>query len=170
MATGDITQREGASAALTITLASLAESATRVAGRESTAVASAEPAVDYLVGGKITTGTSPTSGEQIDVWVYGAVNDTPTYPDTITGSDAGVTLSSANIRNSALRLAATVIVDSTNDETYWVAPFSVASLFGGILPTHWGLFVTQSTDANLNATAGNHAFSATPIYSNVAQS
>ena len=62
------TQKIGynADAALTFTLASLASSASLVAGRESTAVDNGTTlAVDYLVSGKITTGTSPTANKTI---------------------------------------------------------------------------------------------------------
>ena len=76
------------SAALTITPASLATSATLVAGRESTAVVNTTNLyVDYLLAGKIMTGTTPTVSKQIQVWVYGQTEDTPLYPGTITGSD-----------------------------------------------------------------------------------
>jgi hypothetical protein len=169
MAAGDIKLAYGSSAALTITLASLAESATHVTGRESTAVANSSNYQDELVGGKITTGTSPTAGEEIRVWVYAAVEDTPIYPDELDGTDSGETISSENIRNACLRLAEVISVDSTSDETYWFGPISVASLFGGVMPTHWGVFVTHSTDVNLNSTGSNHAIYHTPVYSTVAQ-
>ena len=164
MAAGDLTLRHGASAAFTITLASLATSSTRVAGRESTAIAHAEPMVDALVGGKITTGTSPTAGKTIDIWVYAGVNDTPLYPDVLDGTDSDETITSERVRNSAMALAHSIIVDSTSDRTYWIKPFSVAALFGGAMPTDWGLFVTHDTAVNLNSTGGNHALYYTPVY------
>ena len=50
-----------ASAAYTLTLGALATSSTRTAGRESTAVSNAgNKYLDYLIAGKITTGTTPT--------------------------------------------------------------------------------------------------------------
>jgi hypothetical protein len=170
MAAGDVTLKRGTSSALTITLASLGTSASRTGGRESAAVATAEPAVDYLVGGKITTGTSPTVSKQIDVWIYAAVEDDPIYPDVFDGTDSAETVTSENVRNAALRLLATIMVDATSDLTYWFGPCSVAALYGGVLPTHWGVFVTHDTAVNLNSTGGNHAIYATPVYANVAQS
>ena len=51
---GDIKQKFGTSnQGITITLASLAESDTHVAGRESTAVVVADPVLDHIVSGKI---------------------------------------------------------------------------------------------------------------------
>jgi hypothetical protein len=146
-------------ATITISPASLATSATRVAGRESTAVDNTTNLyVDALVSGKITTGTSPTGGF-IDIWVYGSHNETPTYMDVLDGTDSAETFTDENSRNSAMRLAHVIAPDTTSDQTYWVAPFSVAALFGGRMPHFWGIFIAHSTGVNLNSTAGNHAFS-----------
>lgn len=170
MATGDITLVHAASGTFTITLASLASSSTRVAGRESAALtfASIDPLIDVLVGGKITTGTSPTASRSIDIWVYAAVEDDPIYPDVFDGTDSDETCTSENVRNSALRLLATILVDAASDRTYWLAPTSIAALYGGMMPTHFGLFIAHDTAVALNATGSNHAFYYTPIYANVA--
>lgn len=150
---------------LTITLASLATSATRVAGRESTAVNNGDSGARYddvLVSGKITVGTTPTANTYIDIWVYAARNETPTYPTLVTtgltGSDAAATAATEAIRNNALRLGATILVDATtSDRVYELAPFSVAELFGYVMPRRWGVFVTHNTGVNLNSTGSNHA-------------
>jgi hypothetical protein len=170
MAAGDVTLKRGSSGSMTITLASLATSATRVAGRESSAITTAEPAIDYQVGGKITTGTTPTVGKQIDIWVYASVNDTPDYPDVFDGTDSAETVTSENVRNAALKHLHTIVVDATSDQAYWFGPLSIADLFGGHLPKHWGIFVTHDTAVNLNATGGNHVISYRPVYANVAAS
>lgn len=157
------------SSALTITLASLASSTGKLTGRESTAVSNTtNKYVDALVGGKITTGTSPTTGKTIEIWVYGAVNDTPTYPDVLDGTDSDETFGDDGSKFAALKLAKVINTDNTSDQTYWVAPFSVAQLFGGVMPTHWGLWVTHDTGVALNATAGNHEFKYTGIRYDVA--
>lgn len=169
-AAGDVKQQFGASTALTITLASLATSSTWTAGRESTAVQTTGTVEDYLISGKITTGTSPTVSTVINVYVYAALNDTPTYPDVHDGTDSDETVTSENVRNTAIRQACSIVVDNTSDRTYPIAPFSLAALFQGVLPTHWGIFVAHNTGVNLNATGSNHAFYATPVYRNVAQS
>lgn len=162
---GDILHEWGSSAAYTITLTGLGTSSTKVAGRESTAIShTTADALDYLIGGKITTGTSPTAGKTLDVWVYGSIDDTPTYPDVFDGTDSAETVTSENVRNSALKLLASMVIDSTNDRTYWFGPTGIAQLFGGGLPKNHGLFVTHDTAVNLNATASNHALSYTPIY------
>ena len=149
-----------ASASITISPASLATSSTRTAGVESDVISNASNLyVDALVAGKITTGTSPTVNKQIDIWVYAQLDDTPSYPDVIDGTASAETITSENVRNSAMRLAASITVDATSDRPYYVAPFSVAALFGGVLPQRWGLFIAHDTAVNLNSTSGNHAFS-----------
>jgi len=148
-----------APATITISPASLATSATRTAGVESDGIDNGTNLyIDALVSGKITTGTTPTVNKQIDIWVYAAHDETPTYPDVFDGTASAETITSENVRNSAIRLAASIRIDSTSDRTYWVAPFSVAALFGGTMPRRWGLFIAHDTAVNLNSTAGNHEF------------
>lgn len=170
MAAGDVTISRGASVAMTISPENVATSSTRTAGVESTAVTTGSPVIDYLVSGKWTAGTSPTVNRQVDVWVWGSFEDTPTYPDVIDGTASAETITSENVRNSAMSLAATIQVDNTSDRTYWVHPFSVAAHFGGVLPKTWGIFISHDTAVNSNSTAGNHAWWRTPVYANVAQS
>lgn len=161
----DFKIKYGAETAITCDVSSLASSSSRTAGRASTVVDNTSNLYDdAIVSGKIRTGTSPTVSKQIDVWVYAQRNDTPTYPDGITGSDAAKTMTSENVRNSALRLACSILVDATSDRDYDIAPFAVAALFGGIMPRRWGLFVAHDTAVALNATAGNHEFKYSGIH------
>lgn len=158
-----------ASAAITITLASLATSTAKLAGRESTAISNTTTKyIDALVGGKVTTGTTPTATKTIEIWVYGAVNDTPTYPDVLDGTDSDETFGDDGSKFAAMRLAKVIATDASSDQTYWVAPFSVAALFGGVMPTHWGVFVAHDTGVALNATGSNHELKFTGIKYDVA--
>lgn len=154
----------GSSSALTCTLASLASDTNVLAGRESTAVSNiTTPQLDYLLAGKIKAGTTPTAG-RIEVWAYAQVEDTPTYPDTITGTDSARTLTSADIKASALRLVASMTTDTTTGRNYWFGGVSLASLYGGIVPKRWGLFVAHNTGVALDSTGSNHALWSTPVY------
>lgn len=156
------------SAAYTIGLGSLASDTTLLAGRESTAVSNtANKYMDYLVAGKIRAGTSPTAGNTIEVWAYGSLDDTPTYPDVLDGTDSAETLTSANVKANMIKLVASITVDSTTDRDYFFGPVSLAALFGAV-PKNHGLFVTNGSGAALNATAGNHVLSHTGIYQTVA--
>lgn len=170
MAIGDVSLKRGSSVAITISPENVATSSTRVAGVESNAITTGDPVIDYLVAGKWTAGTSPTVDTFVDVWVYASQDDTPDYPDTIDGTASAETLTSENVRNAALKLAATIRIDNTSDRTYHVAPFSVAALFGGVLPKYWGLFIAHNTAVNSNSTAGNHEWHYTPVYAAIAQS
>lgn len=149
------------STALTIDLSSLADDNTNgIAGRESTAVDNTTNLdLDHIVSGFITAGTSPTASRTIEIWIYAPVSTsagTPTYPDVFDGTDSAETATSRNVLMGALKLAATLTVDSTSNRVYPVAPFSIAALFGGALPKFWGLFVINRTGVALHATGGNH--------------
>lgn len=161
----DIKEAYAASAAYTITLASLATSATLVAGREGTAISNTTNLyLDYLVGGKITVGTTPTVDKTIEIWLYGSVNDTPTYPDVLDGTDSDETITSVNVKKGALRLLDRLFVDATSDRAYWFGPVGIAQAFGGRIPKNHGLFVVHDTAVNLNSTGGNHVINYTGQY------
>jgi hypothetical protein len=170
MAAGDVKRVLGSDATITIAPENVASSTTRVAGVESTAIAPSDPVLDCIVEGLWTAGTSPTVDTFVDVWVYASFQATPVYPDTIDGTASAETLTSENVRNAGLRKAATIRLDNTSDRAYRIAPFSIASLFGGQLPKAWGLFITHNSGVNSHATSGNHVWKYTPVYANVAQS
>lgn len=156
----------GASTAITISLASVATSATFVAGQESNQVDNSSNLYDdALVRGKITVGTTPTVNTQILVYVWGSdVDITGHALDVLDGADSVETLTSAGIRNGLLKLAASLDVDATtSNRVYEIGAFSVATLFGGIMPKFWGIFVTHNTGVNLNSTGGNHEMTYTGI-------
>ena len=149
---------------LTISLASLASGSAGVytTGRASTAVDNTTNVdLDHLVSGVIKLGTSPTASRQVVVYAYANISSssgTPTYPDSITGSDAGKSMTSANIMNSALRFVAAITTDATTGLNCYFGPVSIASLFGG-MPKFWGIYVAHDSAVNLDSTAGNHKIS-----------
>jgi hypothetical protein len=150
----------GASAALTMTLASLATDSSLIAGQESTAIDNtSDLAVDSLVGGKVTTGTSPTAAKQIEVWAIGSYDGT-TYSGGATGSNATF---SPTGEKTLLKLLTIIPTDATSNHSYAWGPFSVAQAFGGTMPKKWSIFIVHNTGVNLNATAGNHEVKYTPI-------
>lgn len=160
----DLKLAYAASADLTITLASLASSADFTAGRESTAVSNASNLyLDYLVGGKITTGTSPTATKQIRVYAYGTYDDGPTYPDVLDGTDSAETISSVGVL-ATFPLVGVVGTSATSDVTYPVVPRALSLAFGGAVPKNWGLYVAHDTGVALHATGGNHDLSYTGVY------
>jgi len=154
-------------AALTITLASLATSGTWVAGRECTAIDNGTTTrnIDSQLTAKITTGTTPTVDTEIRIYGYQALNpETPTYPDTITGADANVTLTSTYTRDGGIKpLMGSTAVSATSNIGYPIACLSAVQAWG-IEPKRWGLFVTHNTAVNLHATGGNHVIVRTSSY------
>lgn len=152
-------------AAITIGLAALASSASRLAGRASTAIDNGTTLyLNALVSGFITTGAGPTAGTRIDVYVYAAHDETPTYQAPFDGTDSAETLTVAGMRTAQLaKLGQSIVVDDAA-RTYYVKPTSVAALFGGILPRFWGLFVAHDTGVALDADAGDHGFKFTGVH------
>jgi hypothetical protein len=146
-------------ATITISPASTATSADFSAGRESAVIDnSSNKYLDALVTGKVTVGTTPVINTKILIYVFATEDEAPTYPDVMDGTDSAETLTSAGVGAGFLKLAAVLIVDATTSDRAYPFSFSVAQLFGGIMPRHWGVFVTHNTGVNLNATGGNHVF------------
>ncbi|HEY6924757.1 MAG TPA: hypothetical protein VI653_14885 [Steroidobacteraceae bacterium] len=116
---------------------------------------STDLAVDGLVSGKITTGTSPTTGNTITLYLYGE-DGNGQYTAGLSGSDGGTPGAG---EQTQLPILTVIPVDSTSNHTYEYGPIAVAQFFGGILPRKWGVGCLNSTGVALNATAGNHVCS-----------
>lgn len=150
----------GASTTIACSVASLATSSTFVAGRQSDEVTNvSNKFVDVIVGGKVRVGTTPTVNTQILLYVWGVMNDTPTYPDGFGASDANRSITSVGVGKGFLRLLTALDVDATtSDRDYPFANLSVAKACDGVMPIRWGLWVAHNTGVNLNSTGGNHSF------------
>lgn len=144
-----------ASSALTISLNSLATSTAWLAGQESNAVDnSSNKYLDYLLAGLVKVGTTPTINTEIRVYVV-AMQDDTTWPDVFDGADSAETLTSAGVGSGFLKLAAVMNVDATTtDRIYYFGPISIASLFGGVCPRKFVVFIAHNTGVNLNSSAG----------------
>ena len=153
---------------LTVTLASLASDTNLLAGRQSNVLDNtATLALDYLISGKVTTGTTPTASRSIEVWAVGSWDGT-TYPDTVTGAgDAAKTLTTTDIKASICRLLGAMATDATSNRTYFFGPTSLAAAFGGVVPPKVVIFVVHNTAVALNATAGNHQIRVQPVVETV---
>jgi hypothetical protein len=159
MAAGDIKQVFGTSTGITITLASLASSAT--AGRESAAVDnSSNLYVDALVTVTIDLAAGAPANDQA-VYVYAAASeDGTTYTDNATGSDAAITL------RTPTNLRVIGIINTPVDGAVYTQVMSVAQAFGGILPRKWSIVVRNYSGQAFHS-SGNSA-SYTGVYANVA--
>jgi len=146
----------GSSSAFTTTgLQSLATSSTLVAGWASAVVDNTSVlSDDEIVSWIIKLGTSPSVNTMGECWLYEALNDTPTYPDTVTGSEGTVTLTSANVKYSgAIKFAGAMIFDATSSRLYYNT-CRVAKVFDGSMPKKWGALFFHSSGVNL-ASSGN---------------
>jgi hypothetical protein len=163
----DIKIAYGSAFDLTITLASLASDTNLLAGRESAAIDNtSDKMLDYLISGKITTGTSPTAARSIQIWAVASFDGT-SWPDVFDGTNSDETISLANVKNSSVcRLVDELSTTATTDEDYYFAGVSIARLFGSV-PPKFVLFVTHNTGVALNATAGNHVIRVQPVYRTV---
>lgn len=167
---GDIKLKRGASSALTVTnLHSLASSQTWEGGWTSAAIDCAEH-LDIMLSGSFTTHASNRQAGTISVWVYAALNDTPTWPDIFSsgteGTEGTATVTDTEERDSALRLVAAIPVDSTASAVYTFPPTSLAALFGGNLPTDLAVFVSHncSTTTTAGLASSGSALYITPVY------
>ncbi len=141
MATQDIKPKFAASAALTLSLASLASSTSGV-GRQATLVNNSVTRYNLIhLFGKTTTGTSPTAGRAI--YIYAIRGDGTRRTDGAGANDAALTRVTA-------RLLRVIPTDATSNKGYeWDCDLHNPG-------PEWGILIVHDTVAALNATAGNH--------------
>lgn len=147
----------GSNTAITMDLSALGASATFVAGREgSERDNTSDKFIDAMVEGKFQVGTTPTLPCEFRVYVWGSNTSLATTAlDTLDGTDSAETLTNTTVL-SQLRLGAVCgILVNTSNILYPILPFSVALLFGNIMPKFWGLYVAHNMTAALKTDAQN---------------
>ena len=154
MATATISY--SANTAITFDISSLGTSSTFVAGRESTEVDNTtNKFMDCLVNVDGITGhasTAPTIGQQIVLYCWGADTSLATTAiDVLDGTDSAETLGHVSVLNSLRFAGAAAVTVATAGLVYYIQPFSVASLFGGVMPKYWGLFLAHNHTGALAA-------------------
>lgn len=145
-------------ATITMNLSGLASSSTFLAGRESSQIDNtSNKYIDAIVQGKVSVGSSPSVNTSILVFVYGSDTSLATTNiDVLDGVDSAETFTQSGLLYSSLKIAASAAISlTTSNVAFPIAPFSVAALFGGVLPKYWGLFVTHNTGVALYANAVN---------------
>jgi hypothetical protein len=110
--------------------------------------------VDFLLSGQFTCESTNQQAGTIAVYVYGSFSATPTWPDLFSagteGSVGAATCHDSEERDSGMRLAAAIIGDGSASAVYTFAPVSIASLFGGVVPPYWAIWVTGNTATSTN--------------------
>jgi len=136
----------GSSTALTITLASLANSTAGV-GRQSTIVDNTTNAYTAVwVACNIKCGTSPTSNANVYIYLIRDDNNgTNIRSDGAGASDAALTVLNAQLIGTLKTGASAATGDVLKDIFYVPAP-----------GPKWGIAIVNSTGVALDATGGNH--------------
>ena len=139
----DIKQKYGTSAAMTITLASLANNA----GRGATAIDnSANLYISADIRVKIKTGaTGVGANGYVAVYLIRS-EDGVSFDDAFAGSDAAYTPKNAILLG---------IIEANANATTYHKVFDIQQL-GATLPKKWSIGILNKTAAALDATAGNH--------------
>lgn len=167
---GDIKTQYIASVAPTVTnLHSLASSQDWTAGWTSDSVNNtANEYLDYLYAATFTTHASNRQAGQINLYIIAALNDTPTWPATASGTigtQGALSFTDSEERDSLCRLFGIIAVDSTASAIYTFPPTGIAQLFGGWVPPYHALFIAQNcatTTAAGLAAAGSAVYH-TPV-------
>lgn len=168
----DVKVAYAASAAATITLASLAASSTWLAGRESTAIDNGASVkyLDYMCAGFYRAAASNNQAGTIYTCIVSAIDDTPTWPDVFDGTNSTETVSKAGVFNSICKILSTIGADNTASQTWPWGGSSAAALYSGFVPDQFVFFVTHNIQTSTNgwsATEGDHGIKYTPVYATV---
>lgn len=167
---GDIKLQYVTSVAPTVTnLHSLASDQNALAGWTSASVNNtANEYADYMYGGTFTTHASNRQAGFIYVYIIAALNDTPTWPATSSGTigtEGALAFTDSEERDSLCRLLTSLVVDTTASAIYTFPPIGIAQLFGGVVPPYHACFVTQncSTTTTAGLASSGSAIYYTPI-------
>lgn len=141
-----------ASAAMTITLASLANGAARASAEVSNVTNQYR---DALVHVRVTLAAGTPANElRLNVYAYGS-EDGSHYQDQATGADIAVVMRTP----SNLSLIGIIETPAAGGLTYVSAPMSVAQAFGWVLPRKWGIVVHNLSGLALAVTGNGASYS-----------
>jgi hypothetical protein len=143
-----ILTKYGNKTVLTASLASLASDTSLLAGIESSIIDNTTDGFsDIIVSGVVTTGTSPNTARQIEVWAIGW--DGANWPDVFDGTSSAETVTSAEIKASICKPVAIMQINNTSNRAYPFEGVSLRGAFGQCLPSRVVLFVTHNTGVAL---------------------
>ncbi|MBA3357610.1 MAG: hypothetical protein H0U18_17055 [Pyrinomonadaceae bacterium] len=107
---------------------------------------------DIIVGGFITTGTTPTTARRIQIFLY-ASWDGVNYSAGLAGTDGDAP--DAGETGNLIGPIWVMDTDATSNHQYEWGPVSIGAIIGCV-PQKWGLCLLHDTAVALNATAGLH--------------
>ena len=167
---GDLKTQYVASSTPTVTnLHSLASSQDWTAGWTSNSVNNtSNEYLDYLYGFTFTTHASNRQAGAITIYVIAALNDTPTWPATASGTigtEGALSFTDTEERDTLCRLLGSITVDNTASAIYTFPPTGIAMLFGGWVPPYHAIYIAQncSTTTTAGLAAAGSAVYYTPV-------
>lgn len=124
--------------------------------------------LDYLYGFTFTTHASNRQAGSINIYVIGALNDTPTWPAAASGTigtEGALSFTDTEERDSLCRLLGSITVDNTASAIYTFPPTGIAQWFGGFVPPYHAIYIAQncSTTTTAGLAAAGSAVYYTPI-------
>lgn len=168
---GNILHGYAASVAQTVTnLHSLASSQDWTAGWTGASVNNTSDKYrDFLYGCTFTTHASNRQAGSIYIGVIGALNDTPTWPATASGTigtEGALSFTDTEERDALVRWLGVITVDNTASAIYTFPPTGIRQLFGGWAPPYHALYIAQncSTTTTAGLAAAGSAVYRTPVY------
>lgn len=168
----DVKVAYAASAAVTISLNSLGASSTHLAGRSGAAIdnGASVKMLDYYFAGSYTADNTNNQAGRILTCAYGAINDTPTWPDISSateGTDAAMTITDQGTFDTALRVISDINADNTASQVWPFGPVTIVPHFGCV-PDQFALFVAHSIQTETNAwESSGHSIYGTGVYATV---
>lgn len=133
---------------ITCTINSLANAGARASTAIDNSTSLAEDA--YIFATIVSAASATSATGLVSIYGYGTVDGGTNYPESITGTDAGITLTSPP--NLPLIGQAWIVA---NSHTYKYGPFSFCRSLGlDRLPQKWGVVLVNSSGATL-AASGN---------------
>lgn len=157
-----ITPVYGSSVALTIThlngltVSSLGLDCWSSAVVDNSSNLSMDEVVSYVISFSNTSG----GGTICEWWLWEVMDDTPTYPDTISGAEGTFTLTSGNVKcGGAFKQALTFALDGTTSRKYY-GTFRLSSCFGPTPPKKWGVMFVNNVGT---VSSSGNAVTRTPI-------
>jgi len=152
------TQVDAVTAAIAMDLSNLTASPTWTAGVNSTEIQNIQGYIDVLVTVKPITATATVLGQTMNLYAAGQNVSFATNPITAAGMIDGVT-GACNLVNvstvNSLRWVVSPAATALTAIPYVIEPFSIAQLFGGVMPIFWSLYFAHNMGTALPAGLNN---------------
>jgi hypothetical protein len=107
--------------------------------------------LDYIINAKIQVESAGLAVGEIRMYLVAELEDS-TWPDVFDGTESTETVTDTEIRDAICRLATFTQTDTTASRVYYLNCPSVATVFGGVVPRKFVVFITQSTTTTLETT------------------